>query len=44
FQHRWLGPAGRPEDTTTLYLVMQVRPEAAFIAEPPITVKKGGKR
>ncbi|HIB1453001.1 TPA: TIGR03749 family integrating conjugative element protein [Salmonella enterica subsp. enterica serovar Muenchen] len=44
FQHRWLGPAGQPEDTTTLYLVMQGRPEAAFIAEPPITVKKGGKR
>ncbi|EKC2694511.1 TIGR03749 family integrating conjugative element protein, partial [Salmonella enterica] len=42
FQHRWLGPAGQPEDTTTLYLVMQGRPEAAFIAEPPITVKKGG--
>ncbi|ECW0837345.1 TPA: TIGR03749 family integrating conjugative element protein [Salmonella enterica] len=44
FQHRWLGPAGQPEDTTTLYLVMQGRPEAAFIAEPPTTVKKGGKR
>ncbi|EEH0272134.1 TIGR03749 family integrating conjugative element protein [Salmonella enterica] len=44
FQHRWLGSAGQPEDTTTLYLVMQGRPEAAFIAEPPITVKKGGKR
>ncbi|EEI9429033.1 TIGR03749 family integrating conjugative element protein [Salmonella enterica subsp. diarizonae] len=48
FQHRWLGPAGQPEDTTTLYLVIQGRPEAAFIAEPavttPATKGKGGKR
>ncbi|EKL1667357.1 TIGR03749 family integrating conjugative element protein, partial [Salmonella enterica] len=44
FQHRWLGPAGQPEDTTTLYLVVQGRPEAAFIAEPPVPTVKGGKR
>ena len=48
FQHRWLGPAGQPEDTTTLYLVIQGRPEVAFIAEPavttPATKGKGGKR
>lgn len=47
FQHRWLGPAGQPEDTTTLYLVIQGRPEVAFIAEPtvakPATKGKGGK-
>ncbi|EIC0518953.1 TIGR03749 family integrating conjugative element protein [Salmonella enterica subsp. enterica serovar Chester] len=34
FQHRWLGEAGRPEDTTTLYLVVKGRPESAFPAEP----------
>ncbi|HGP2366879.1 TPA: TIGR03749 family integrating conjugative element protein [Salmonella enterica] len=34
FQHRWLGEAGRPEDTTTLYLVVKGRPEPAFPAEP----------
>lgn len=34
FQHRWLGEAGRPEDTTTLYLVIKGRPENAFPAEP----------
>lgn len=48
FQHRWLGPAGQPEDTTTLYLVILGRPEAAFIAEPAVatsaTTGKGGKR
>ncbi|ECE0739810.1 TIGR03749 family integrating conjugative element protein [Salmonella enterica] len=45
FQHRWLGPAGQPEDTTTLYLVMQGRPEAAFIAEPAVaTSVTTGKR
>ncbi|EBW6362353.1 TIGR03749 family integrating conjugative element protein [Salmonella enterica subsp. enterica serovar Oranienburg] len=44
FQHRWLGPAGQPEDTTTLYLVIQGRPETAFIAEPLTAVKKGGQR
>ncbi|PTA89540.1 TIGR03749 family integrating conjugative element protein [Kosakonia sp. H7A] len=35
FQHRWLGRAGTPEDTTVLYLVTPGRPEGAFIAEPP---------
>ncbi|ECE7751419.1 TIGR03749 family integrating conjugative element protein [Salmonella enterica subsp. enterica serovar Ngili] len=48
FQHRWLGPAGEPEDTTTLYLVIKGRPEAAFIAEPAgvtlVTKGKGGQR
>lgn len=34
FQHRWLGPAGTPEDTTTVYIVTGARPERAFIAEP----------
>ncbi|EGO5003261.1 TIGR03749 family integrating conjugative element protein, partial [Salmonella enterica] len=28
------GEAGRPEDTTTLYLVIKGRPESAFPAEP----------
>lgn len=46
FQHRWLGAAGTPEDTTVLYLVTAGRPEAAFIAEPVVAhprVKKGVK-
>ncbi|EHO9075858.1 TIGR03749 family integrating conjugative element protein [Salmonella enterica] len=34
FQHRWLGEVGRPEDTTTLYLVVKGRPGSAFPAEP----------
>ena len=34
FQHAWLGTAGTPEDTTTLYLVMKGKPDAAFIPEP----------
>ncbi|AIA69902.1 putative exported protein [Pectobacterium atrosepticum] len=34
FQHRWVGPIGTPEDTTTLYLVTDSRPELAFFAEP----------
>ena len=34
FQHRWVGPAGTPEDTTTVYVVTAGRPESAFIAEP----------
>ncbi|EBV2165549.1 TIGR03749 family integrating conjugative element protein [Salmonella enterica subsp. enterica serovar Eastbourne] len=38
FQHRWLGRAGTPEDTTVLYLVTSGRPEAAFIPELPETV------
>lgn len=33
FQHRWLGPVGTPEDTTTAYIVTGTRPESAFIAE-----------
>lgn len=47
FQHRWLGPVGTPEDTTTTYIVTGTRPESAFIAEPsPMrkvvhTAKKG---
>lgn len=46
FQHRWLGRAGTPEDTTVLYLVMQGRPEGAFIAAPalPVSGKTAGKR
>ncbi|HGK4755733.1 TIGR03749 family integrating conjugative element protein [Klebsiella michiganensis] len=48
FQHRWLGPVGTPEDTTTAYIVTGTRPESAFIAEPSSmrkavhTAKKGG--
>lgn len=45
FQHRFLGPVGTPEDTTTLYLVTAGRPDGAFVAEPTVvrkTVKKGG--
>ncbi|GGB97682.1 integrating conjugative element protein [Dickeya fangzhongdai] len=38
FQHRWVGPTGSPEDTTTLYLVTAGRPELAFVAEPTIAV------
>lgn len=43
FQHRWLGAAGTPEDTTVLYLVMRGRPDAAFLPEParPVVKKKG---
>lgn len=47
FQHRWLGPVGTPEDTTTAYIVTGSRPESAFIAEPSVarkavhTAKKG---
>ncbi|MGQ6435054.1 TIGR03749 family integrating conjugative element protein [Serratia sp. IR-2025] len=47
FQHRYLGPVGTPEDTTTLYLVTSCRPDGAFIAEPSVVrkavkaVKKG---
>ncbi|HEI2442545.1 TPA: DUF3438 family protein, partial [Escherichia coli] len=39
-------PAGSPEDTTTLYLVTEGRPDRAFIAEPVrrkvTTVRKTG--
>ncbi|MBD2794095.1 TIGR03749 family integrating conjugative element protein [Xenorhabdus szentirmaii] len=41
FQHRWLGEAGTPEDTTVLYLVTQGQPDNAFIPEPT-AVKSGG--
>ncbi|WP_337029465.1 TIGR03749 family integrating conjugative element protein [Pantoea agglomerans] len=34
FQHRWLGAAGTPEDTTTLYLVTAGRADEAFVREP----------
>ncbi|MBC3217007.1 TIGR03749 family integrating conjugative element protein [Serratia fonticola] len=44
FQHRWLGAAGTPEDTTTLYLVMQGRPDAAFLPEPVAPAVKGKAR
>lgn len=39
FQHRYLGPAGTPEDTTTLYLVTAGRPDGAFVAEPSVIRK-----
>ncbi|EMX8466996.1 TIGR03749 family integrating conjugative element protein [Serratia marcescens] len=39
FQHRYLGPVGTPEDTTTLYLVTAGRPDGAFIAEPTLVRK-----
>ncbi|MBD2812828.1 TIGR03749 family integrating conjugative element protein, partial [Xenorhabdus sp. Vera] len=42
FQHRWLGEAGTPEDTTVLYLVTQGQPDHAFIPEP-VAVKPGGR-
>ncbi|BEN08224.1 integrating conjugative element protein [Serratia marcescens] len=47
FQHRYLGPVGTPEDTTTLYLVTSGRPDGTFVAEPSVVrkavkaVKKG---
>lgn len=46
FQHRWLGRAGTPEDTTVLYLVTAGRPEAALIAElpEPVPAKSGSRR
>jgi integrating conjugative element protein (TIGR03749 family) len=39
FQHRWLGPVGTPEDTTTVYIVTGARPQNAFIAEPSVVRK-----
>ncbi|SIP75152.1 putative exported protein [Xenorhabdus innexi] len=42
FQHRWLGTAGTPEDTTVLYLVVKGQPENAFIPEPD-AVKAGDR-
>lgn len=44
FQHRWLGAAGTPEDTTLLYLVMQGRPDAAFLPELVAPNVKGKAR
>ncbi|WP_029569442.1 TIGR03749 family integrating conjugative element protein [Pantoea ananatis] len=44
FQHRWLGRAGTPEDTTVVYLVIQGRPEGAFIAEPVTVLPKTARR
>lgn len=46
FQHRWIGPAGTPEDTTVLYLVTEGKPEAAFYPEAvtPLRKKGGAKR
>lgn len=44
FQHRWLGATGTPEDTTLLYLVMQGRPDAAFLPEPVIPVVAKARR
>lgn len=41
FQHRWLGRAGTPEDTTVLYLVTTGRPESAFIAEQRLPESEG---
>ncbi|MCA1179524.1 MULTISPECIES: TIGR03749 family integrating conjugative element protein [unclassified Pantoea] len=43
FQHRWLGAAGTPEDTTTVYLVTSGRPDDAFVREPS-TVRKAASR
>jgi len=39
FQHRWLGAAGTPEDTTTLYLVTAGRPDDVFVREPSVAHK-----
>ncbi|UEG20200.1 TIGR03749 family integrating conjugative element protein [Pantoea ananatis] len=44
FQHRWLGRAGTPEDTTVVYLVIQGRPEGAFIAEPVTVLPRTARR
>lgn len=41
FQHRWLGPAGSPEDTTVLYLITRNhRTEQAVLPEPVAETKK----
>lgn len=42
FQHRWLGAAGTPEDTTMLYVVTAGSPEKAFVEEP-VTSRRGGE-
>ncbi|WP_224652777.1 TIGR03749 family integrating conjugative element protein [Pectobacterium versatile] len=39
FQHRWLGNAGTPEDTTVVYLVIDGQPESAFLPEPALPSK-----
>ncbi|WP_370529528.1 TIGR03749 family integrating conjugative element protein [Pectobacterium carotovorum] len=39
FQHRWLGNAGTPEDTTVAYLVIDGQPESAFLPEPVLPAK-----
>lgn len=39
FQHRWLGAAGTPEDTTTLYLVTAAHPDDDFVREPSLARK-----
>ncbi|MDF7679932.1 TIGR03749 family integrating conjugative element protein [Enterobacteriaceae bacterium ESL0689] len=44
FQHRWLGPEGSPEDTTTVYLVTGARPETAFVTEPVRKVTRISKK
>lgn len=44
FQHRWLGKAGTPEDTTVLYLVIKGRPEGAFLPEPAAVKSEKGAR
>ncbi|MDC9623079.1 TIGR03749 family integrating conjugative element protein [Xenorhabdus sp. XENO-7] len=49
FQHRWLGEAGTPEDTTLLYIITAGRPDKAFVLEPVATkqtvkaIKQGGR-
>lgn len=44
FQHAWLGGAGTPEDTTSLYLVTTGRPEAAFVPEPRVSADAAKKK
>ncbi|WP_244161638.1 TIGR03749 family integrating conjugative element protein [Photorhabdus luminescens] len=44
FQHRWLGPSGTPEDTTTVYLVVKGRPDRAFLPEPVISRNSARKK
>ncbi|WP_409160584.1 TIGR03749 family integrating conjugative element protein [Pectobacterium sp. B2J-2] len=39
FQHRWLGNAGTPEDTTVAYLVIDGQPESAFLPEPALPAR-----
>ncbi len=42
FQHRWLGEAGTPEETTVLYLVIKGMLDNALIPESA-SVKSGGR-